>query len=1143
MKNVSELFKTELNNGNRNYVKSCDITLKNGIVLNITNENTWQNGFSIDSSVSSDGTLDLGSAIIDEFSLTLNNIYDDYSVHDFNQAVISNIKVGIKLPDGNKESVKEGIFKVSDARHNGSTIRLVCVDNMHKFDKPYSESQLPYPATLLNIVHDACSVCGVGMAPDIAQFRNCNYVVDNKPLSEGLTYRKVLVWVAQICGLWFKCNENGYLSAKYIDASVANDLYDNMRIDSDKTHYITSFINPEFATDDVVITGIRVLEKTEEDVVTYQEGNNGYVISIEENELIQNGKGASVASYLGMLFNGLRFRPFSVKCLSNPTIEAGDYAFVKSRKGETYFTIITRNTFTPGDYQTIECDAESPERNSAQRFSSETRVYQELRATIKKNKTEFEKAIERLEGSISQTGGAFTTVKTLETGGSIFYLHDKPKLEESLMIWEMTAEAWRVTNDGGKTWNAGMTVDGEVITKILNTVGVNASWINTGALVVKDSEGKAIFTADVSVGKVSISGDSVFIGDMTATEAIADAKNAASNANGFNMILSNEYQSIPVDSNGQYGVFPECSTAVTVLTGLKDVTGECVFSVTRSASVTGSWDNSKKIYSITSLSGDTGWVDITATYSGTLTVTKRFVVSKLYSGRDGTNGVPGNPGKDGKSTYFHVKYSDVPNPISYEQMKETPSKYIGTYVDYSEDDSVDPSDYDWTQFMGDNGTNGLPGRNGNDGKTYYLHIKYSNDNGQTFTGNNGEDPGEYIGVYTDEVEADSLSASSYTWSLIKGEDGMNGEDGRAYVLHASTNVIQEMEAGLLNPSFIGFESYFRKGQSTDRIEYKGIYVIEESLNDADWDIIYESASPESNVRHELYTLLTDASGNVLCDADGVALGIPRRFASVRCTLYTPGKTAVVDTQTISLFKSAQSLTHEEIFNLLTNNGAIKGIYKEGNQLYISFTYARGGELVLGGPNNGNGILRILDESGNQVGYASSSGAEFISGKIGGWTIERDHLSGADGVVLSTGADPKETFTDGTTRIYKDAIYTGDFVAHGTKSRAVNTENYSTVLQYCYEMASPMFGDVGCAVIPDDGVCYIALDPVFLETVKTDMQYYVFLQKEGLGDIYVSEKTMNYFSVTGTPGLAFSWEIKARQIQYETNRLEAMGGLQ
>lgn len=145
----------------------------------------------------------------------------------------------------------------------------------------------------------------------------------------------------------------------------------------------------------------------------------------------------------------------------------------------------------------------------------------------------------------------------------------------------------------------------------------------------------------------------------------------------------------------------------------------------------------------------------------------------------GEQGVPGvdGIGIDGTSSYFHIRYSEVENPTSTSQMTENPSKYIGTYVDHIEDDSDDPKDYKWVQFMG---VDGIPGTDGKNGQTYYLHIKYSNDGGKTFTGNNGEDSGEYIGVYTDTTSTDSSNVSSYKWSLIKGEDGIDGKDGVTY---------------------------------------------------------------------------------------------------------------------------------------------------------------------------------------------------------------------------------------------------------------------------------------------------------------------------------------------------------------------------
>lgn len=148
----------------------------------------------------------------------------------------------------------------------------------------------------------------------------------------------------------------------------------------------------------------------------------------------------------------------------------------------------------------------------------------------------------------------------------------------------------------------------------------------------------------------------------------------------------------------------------------------------------------------------------------------------------GEQGIPGTEGKDGtngKTSYFHIKYSPVENPTS-SQMSEIPNTYIGTYVDYTEPDSTDPSKYTWYRFkglQGEQGTQGIPGTNGADGKTSYLHIKYSNDGGKTFTSNSGEVPGTYIGICTDYNVGDPSSVGSYTWAKIKGDTGSKGDTG------------------------------------------------------------------------------------------------------------------------------------------------------------------------------------------------------------------------------------------------------------------------------------------------------------------------------------------------------------------------------
>lgn len=182
---------------------------------------------------------------------------------------------------------------------------------------------------------------------------------------------------------------------------------------------------------------------------------------------------------------------------------------------------------------------------------------------------------------------------------------------------------------------------------------------------------------------------------------------------------------------------------------------------------------------------------------------KDYVWSKFK----GDDGLPGVPGADGKTSYFHIKYSSVQNPTSASQMTETPSDYIGTYVDYTQADSTDPKKYTWARFKGFNGEDGLPGVNGEDGKTSYLHIKYSDNGGLSFTANNGEEPGAYIGQYVDFIQKDSDNPTDYTWSLIKGESGAAGSDATTgeyyeyrYAKNGSTVSPPALDADAENPS-------------------------------------------------------------------------------------------------------------------------------------------------------------------------------------------------------------------------------------------------------------------------------------------------------------------------------------------------------
>lgn len=147
----------------------------------------------------------------------------------------------------------------------------------------------------------------------------------------------------------------------------------------------------------------------------------------------------------------------------------------------------------------------------------------------------------------------------------------------------------------------------------------------------------------------------------------------------------------------------------------------------------------------------------------------------------GEQGIPGTAGKDGKTTYFHMKYSAVPNPTSYSDMTETPNKYIGTYADYELDDSTDPSKYTWGKFQGDNGedgADGIPGKNGENGETSYVHFAYATSaDGKTGFSTTDTVGKTYMGQYADFEKADSEDPTKYRWSKFQGPQGSQGEQG------------------------------------------------------------------------------------------------------------------------------------------------------------------------------------------------------------------------------------------------------------------------------------------------------------------------------------------------------------------------------
>ena len=358
-------------------------------------------------------------------------------------------------------------------------------------------------------------------------------------------------------------------------------------------------------------------------------------------------------------------------------------------------------------------------------------------------------------------------------------------------------------------------------------------------------------------GSVQIGGGKT-INDIEQTAE--NAMKAAALAKNMTLQLSNEYQGISVDSDGNYGTFPNgVTTQAVVMYGTQDITTDCSYAISKSDGVDGTWDISTKTYTVTGLNTDNGWIDIKATYLETLSVSKRFSISKQYAGEKGDQGVPG--------------------------------------------------------------------------RTYFIEM--------------------------------------------------------------SSGILKRGQDNKVSPNSITAKAYYRDGDKAERKEYKGRWKVQTSTDGSTYSDVLASIVDESEKSYTVGSL-------------------DRSVIYIRFMLYEAGGNSnQLDIQTIPILIDVDALTHEEILNLLTNDGAIKGIYKEGNQLYISFTYAKGGTLKLGGPNNGYGTFEVYDANGNIIAQIDNSvGFKNFNGKEWFQINESVATAGYDSSLVHGLLDLSAQYSDG-----------------------------------------------------------------------------------------------------------------------------------
>lgn len=892
MINVSDTFKQKLQDGERVW-QEVEITFPDGTVKTVKNEIMGENCTFSDCAESS--SFPIGCVVCKSMTLELDNTSDQWKNYNFYMAKVhAYLKMQIsvaslaatdELLDENYdpildqsggailatkaatedrvETIDKGIYTITAPEQYGEILSFTALDDMYKTNATYI-SHLVLPQSIETLVRDACETLGI---PSEVSMAHGNLIVSEIP--ENMTFRQLFGWAAMLETANARLDSRGYLRFIRWDFSNVQEDYNavvdadgnvtfkggasidsesfisptgNWTIDSDgfltliESAADTSeklkdfFTSPTVSSDDIVITGIKL--KNRENEAMY--GSTGYVLELE-NDLVADSDLDTVAAQIGDSIIGAKFRNMSGELVYNPLIEFGDMAYTYDRKWNRYITPLTDVSCSVNGKTTVKTQADDPIRGQSKFQSESTKAIVEARRLVKKEQSAREKAVERLEETLKTSSGLYETSVPQEDGSIITYLHDKPTLAESKNVIKFTAEAIGVSNDGGKTYPYGFFLTGDLIAKILYAHGINADYIDTGALTVRDSDGNIIFQVDMDTKKVIISGDNVVIGDSSLPDKLTKMDNNIASAKNMTFQLSNDMQTITSDADGNIPVFPTVTTTAKVMYGSSDITNDCSYTITKSDSVTGSWDVDTHTYTVTGLSADNGWVDIKAVYLNNLAVTKRFTVSKQKQGTD-------------------------------------------------------------------------------------------------------------------------------------------GKPGRTYIIEPSCTVLKRGADKVISPNFLEFNAYYRDGDSATRYTYKGRFVIEETADGNTWTTIYRSTVDESTVKHYLYTILTDSSGQTITDGNGTTVGIPRDITNIRCKLYASGgTTTLMDMQSVAVVIDVDNLTQEQIVKILSDDGAWKGLYYINGRLYVSLDALLGGSVTLGGEKNGNGYLKIKDASNAVKGLIDRSG--------------------------------------------------------------------------------------------------------------------------------------------------------------------------
>lgn len=456
--------------------------------------------------------IEIGTAIAAEFKATLQNYdgrFDDYSFEGAEMFVRFSVPVGETV-----EYIPIGYFTIDEPPRKLSTISITAFDRMARFNRPY-DTATTYPSSLYQLLSDACTKCGVTLATASGSLTNSAYSPTQRPDSDGLTYRKIVEWIAELTGTCAWIDWDGKLRLSWYTNTTTR-ITPSDRFSSDMQE------NP------IIITGVQITAN-DEGGTAYLAGSDTYALNIEGNLLAQDNL-QSLCDGLDAKIGGFIYQPYTCATKGYPHLWPLDKITYEDKDGVAHASIITDHTIKLNGNSALAAKGETAQRNgyatSAPLTSKERAIFERMKAQTNRKLSTMQQAALELNETMANSMGLYSTTTVNPDMSVTAYWHDKPTLEESQYIYTRNAGGYAWTdsgwNDGEPIWQYGVTKDGIAILNVLHVYKLTADYLDVRGLTVTNASGletlKISPQGDVSlnVKSLSITGNQVATqGDIT----------------------------------------------------------------------------------------------------------------------------------------------------------------------------------------------------------------------------------------------------------------------------------------------------------------------------------------------------------------------------------------------------------------------------------------------------------------------------------------------------------------------------------------------------------------------------------------------------------------------------------------------------